>query len=217
MGYVVAQAGLEHAEALARADRPAVAVGQGDGADTALEKHAGAARQQHKPDQAEIADQEIIGDVFQRRLLGRRPDVPRRKVVFPPHRIFAEGCDASSALVEAEQRQRRDQHRGSEQERRGAIVKRLHPQPEVKADAAMHPGNGHDRGHQPYPGWLRDPERIKLLRIELLLAEQRLSEPRADDVRGDQRGDAQTEHKLQWFDRLPAELPALVQRPESKA
>ncbi len=55
---------------------------------------------------------------------------------------------------------------------------------------------------------------MKLLRIELLLAEQGLADPRADDMRGDERGDAQAEHKLQRFDRLPAELPALVQRPE---
>ena len=46
------------------------------------------------------------------------------------------------------------------------------------------------------------------------MAEQGLAEPHAGDMGDDQRGDAQAEHELQRLDRLPAELPALVQRPD---
>ena len=61
---------------------------------------------------------------------------------------------------------------------------------------------------------MRDPERIELLRIELFMAEQRLAEPGADDVGRDQRRDAQPQHELQRLDRLPAELPPLIERPD---
>ena len=46
------------------------------------------------------------------------------------------------------------------------------------------------------------------------MVKQRLAEPRAHDMGDDQRGDAQPEHELQRLDRLPAKLPALVQRPD---
>ena len=59
-------------------------------------------------------------------------------------------------------------------------------------------------------------KQIELLRVELLVSEQRLAEPHADDMGDDQRGDAQAEHELQRLDRLPAELPALVQRPDAE-
>ena len=57
---------------------------------------------------------------------------------------------------------------------------------------------------------------IKHLRIELFVSEQRLAEPHADDVGDDERGDAEAEHELQRLDRLPAELPALVKRPDAE-
>ena len=53
----------------------------------------------------------------------------------------AVGDDAASALVETEHGQRRNQHGGGEQERRCALVERLHPQPEIKPDAAVDPGD----------------------------------------------------------------------------
>ena len=125
--------------------------------------------------------------------------------------------DASSALIEAEHGQRRNQHRGGEQKRRRALVERLHPQPEIKSDAAVHPGDDQDRVHQPHLVGPYDPVGVEHLRIELFLSEQRLAEPHAGDVGDDQRRDAQAEHELQRLDRLPAKLPALVKRPDPEA
>ena len=48
------------------------------------------------------------------------------------------------------------------------------------------------------------------------MAVQRLAEPHADDMGDDERRDAQAEHELQRLDRLPAKLPALVQRPDAE-
>src|SRR4051794_41474563 len=69
MGHVVAQAGLEHAEAFRHPHRPAVAIRESDNAMAALVKRAHAAADQGKSDQAEITDQEIIGDLLQHALL----------------------------------------------------------------------------------------------------------------------------------------------------
>src|SRR5882724_6298240 len=71
MWNVVAQAGLEHAETLRHPDRPAIAVGQVDHAAAALMEGARALCQQGNDQEAEIADQEIIGDVVQDSLFGR--------------------------------------------------------------------------------------------------------------------------------------------------
>ena len=46
------------------------------------------------------------------------------------------------------------------------------------------------------------------------MAEQRLAETCTDDMGGDKRRDGQAERELQRLDRLPVELPALVQRPD---
>ena len=49
------------------------------------------------------------------------------------------------------------------------------------------------------------------------MSEQRLAEPDAGNMGDDQRGNAEAEHELERLDRLPAKLPALVQRPEAEA
>src|ERR1700760_2062652 len=80
----------------------------------------------------------------------------------------------------------------------------------------MDPGDGeHERDLHALER-MRDPEGIKLLRIKLLLREQALTEPRADDMKRDQRGDAKPQYQLQRLQRGPAELPALVERPQAK-
>ncbi len=43
-----------------------------------------------------------------------------------------------------------------------------------------------------------------------------MAEPHADNVGDDERRNAQAEHELQRLDGLPAELPALVKRPDPK-
>ena len=140
----------------------------------------------------------------------------RRKVIGLPLGTRA-GCGHTpSGLIEAEQGQRRHQHRCREQEGCGALEKCFHPQPEIQADAAVNPGDDQDGGHQPDLVWLRHPVRVKLLWIEFFISEQRLAETCADDVSDDQRRDAEAEHELQRFDRLPVKLPALVQRPEAE-
>ena len=70
----------------------------------------------------------------------------------------AVGDDASPALVKAEQRQRRNQHGGCEQERRRPVEEGLHPQPEIKPDAAVDPGDDKHARHQPDLVRPRHPE-----------------------------------------------------------
>jgi hypothetical protein len=171
---------------------------------------------EHHADQAEIEQQEIVGDVFQHGLFGRRADLLRRQVFRLPFGAPAVGDHAASALIEAEHRQRRHQYGGGEQQRRRALVERLHPQPEIKPDAAMDPGDQQCREHLPAPVRRRHPKGIELLRIGLFLTEQRPAEPDAGDVGDDQGRDAQAEHELQRLDRLPVKLPALVQRPDAE-
>ncbi len=166
MRDMMAQARLEHAQALRHPDRPAVAIGQADHAAAALGDRTHASRRQSQADQAEIADQEIVDDVVEHVLLGRGADLVWRKVVGPPLQIVGVVHDAASALIDAEHGQRRNQHRGGEQERRGAPVERLHPQPEVKPDRAVDPGDQEDREHQPDQMGPRHPEHVKLLRID---------------------------------------------------
>ena len=171
-------------------------------------------RQQDQPDQPEIADQEVIGDVLQHALFSRRADMLGREVLGLPLGVRTGFGDTPSRLIKAEQGQRRHQHRCRQQEGRGALEKYFHPQPEIQTDAAMNPGDDQNGGHQPDPVRLRDPERVKLLWIEFFIAEQRLAETCADDMGGNERRDAEAEHELQRLDRLPVKLPALVQRPD---
>ena len=120
-GHVVAQARFQHAEAFRHPNRAAIAIGQIDHAGAALGDRARAACQQHQSDQAEIADQEIIGDVIQHLLLGRRCRPAARERFCARHSAsVAVGDDGSAALIKPQQRQRRNQHRRGEQERRGA-------------------------------------------------------------------------------------------------
>ncbi len=212
--HVVAQAGLEHAEALGHADRAAVAVGEVDHAAAALVDGADTLGQQRDADQAEIAEQEIIRDATECLRLRRRTELalnvlraPFGVVVFDDH---------APALIETQHRERRNQHRCGEQIRRGPLVERSHPEPEIKSDAAMDPGDGHHREHQPDPVWLPDPIHEQHLRVEFFMSVECLAEPHADDVRDNECGDAEAEYELKRLDRLPAELPALIQCPDSE-
>src|SRR5260370_36097435 len=84
MRDVVAQARLEHAEALRHANRPAVAVGERDHAAAALVQRARAPYQQDKAEQAKISDQEILLDALQHGLVNRRTDLASGKTFRPP-------------------------------------------------------------------------------------------------------------------------------------
>ena len=158
-GHVVAQACLEHAQALRHPDRAAVAIGQVDHAAAALVAgRARRLRQQH--DDRAGRDSRSGNNRRCRPACPAGPRVPTcARVRFSARHslLVAVGCDGSPALIEAEHRQRRNQHRGGEQKRRGALEERLHPQPEIKADAAVHPGDDQDREHQPDPVRRRRP------------------------------------------------------------
>ena len=193
----------------------AVAIGEVDHAAAALIDGAGALGQQRDADQSEIADQGVVGDAIEHRLLLARPDLALRQVFRPPFAAVVVD-DLSSALIKAQHGERRNQYGRRQQERRGAFEERLHPEPEIEADAAVHPGDGHDREHQPDPVRRRDPVQKKHLRIELLMSVQRLAEPHADDVGDHQHRHAQAQHELQRLDRLPAELAAFVERPDAE-
>ena len=176
---------------------------------------AGALGQQRDAEQSEIEDQGVVGDAVEHRLLLPRPDLALRQVFRPPFAAVIVD-DVAAALIEAEHGQRRDQHGRRQQKRRGAFEERLHPEPEIEADAAVHPGDGHDREHQPDPVRRRDPMQKKHLRIELLMPVQRLAEPHADDMGDHQHRHAQAQHELQRLDRLPAELAAFVECPDAE-
>jgi hypothetical protein len=186
MRHIVAQARLEHAEAFRHAHRPAVAIRQDNHAMTALVQRAHAAPDQGQSDQAEIADQEIIGDAVKYTLLGWRADVLPGEIFGFPLRIAAFLNHHPPALIEAEHRQRRDQHRCGQQVRRGVFEERLHPQPEIQSDAAVNPGDDQDDEHQPHLVGPHDPIGVEHLRIELFVSEQRLSEPHAGQMGDDQ-------------------------------
>ena len=171
--------------------------------------------QQHEDEQAQIADQEIILDLAQDGLFGRRADLVRREILRPPFDAVVVD-DVSSALIKAQHGQRRNQHRHGEQKRRGNPVERLHPQPEMQTDTAMNPSDSDDRIHQPRLQRPHDPVRKEHLRIEFFVSEQRLPEPHSDNMGDDQRRNAQAQHELQRLDRLPAKLPALIQRPDAE-
>ena len=215
MRHVVAQARLEHAETLGHADGAAVAVGEIDHAAAALVDGAGAAGQQRDADQAEISEQEIVRDAIERLRFRTGADQALRLGLRAPFRAVVVD-DHAPALIEAQHGERRDQHRRGEQERRGAFVERPQPQPEIKPDAAVDPGDGHDREHHPDPVWRPDPVQEQYLRIEFLMSEQRLAEPDADDMGDDQHRHAEAEGELERLDRLPAELAAFVERPDAE-
>ncbi len=215
MGNVVAQARLEHAEAPGNAHRPAVAVGEVDHAAAALVDGAGAAGQQCYADQAEIAEQEKVRDAIERLRLSAGADLAHRLGLRAPFSAVIIDHHAP-ALIETQHGERRNQHRRGEQERRGAFVERPHPQPEIQPDAAMDPGDDHDRQHHPDPVWRPDPVQEQHLRIELFMFVQRLAEPDADDMGDDQHRHAEAECELQRLDRLPAELAAFVERPNAE-
>ncbi len=173
-------------------------------------------RQQRRADQAEVEPQRIVRDPVQCLLFRRRAHLPIGQIDCAPLRIAAFGDHLASALVEAKQRQRRDQHRSGEQERRGALIKPLQAQPEMQPDAAMHPGHQqHDRDLKAALG-LADPQYIELLGIEFFLAEQSLADACANDMEQDQERNAQAKHELQRLDRPPAEFATLVERPDAK-
>src|SRR5260370_39126834 len=98
MRDVVAQARLEHAEALRHANRPAVAVGERDHAAAALVQRARAPCQQDKAEQAKISDQEILLDALQHGWFNPRADSPRREMIRPPVNAVAV-VNGSYALV----------------------------------------------------------------------------------------------------------------------
>ncbi|MET4796935.1 hypothetical protein ABIF64_009113 [Bradyrhizobium japonicum] len=61
-----------------------------------------------------------------------------------------------------------------------------------------------------------DEEQIEFLRIEFLVSVQRVAEPDADHMGHDEGGDAQAQHELEWLDRPPAELAALIERVDAE-
>ena len=167
------------------------------------------------PMQAEISEQEIVRDAIERLRFGTGADQALRLGLRAPF-LAVIVDDHAPALIEAQHGERRNQHRRGEQERRGAFVERSHPQPEMESDAAMDPGDDHHREHHRDPVWRPDPVEEEHLRIQLLMPVQRLAEPDADDMGDDQHRYAEAECKLERLDRLPAELPAFVERPDAE-
>jgi len=82
----------------------------GDRAAAPFDEGARTSRQQDKTEQAEIADHHGAGDPVQDLLLRDRPDLALRKIVRPPVEVVAVGDDAATALIDTQERQRRNQH-----------------------------------------------------------------------------------------------------------
>jgi hypothetical protein len=191
MRDLMAKARLEYGQALWDPYGAAIAVGQADHAAAALVERTRSPCQENERDQAKIEDQEIIRELLQRGLLGRRAHDGLRQIGSSPFGAGAFGNNGPTGLVEAKHSQRRHQYSCGKQKRRCAFEKRLHPQPEIKADAAMDPGDDQNQKCHPHSVGPHDQISMKHLRIEFCLSEQRMAEPDADHVGDDQRRDAQ--------------------------
>jgi hypothetical protein len=117
---------------------------------------------------------------------------------------------------EAEQRQHRDQQRGGEQVRRGGRIPRLQAQPEVQAEAAMHPGDDEADGlaqpdhRREHPGRQHD-EAVGVVGVEQLVGHAR-----AQHVQHHERRHQQPEHELRRLPGMHAHGAPPVERPEGE-
>jgi hypothetical protein len=112
MRHLMAQARFQNGKTFGHPDFPAVAIGEGDHAASPFVEGANASRRKYQPDQSEIAEQEAIGDPFQRVLCTRRAQSVRREIGGTPFGVGALQGDRACPLVEAKQGKRRHQHRG---------------------------------------------------------------------------------------------------------
>ena len=167
MGNLVAEACLEHAQALRHANGP-VRIGQAHHAATALAQQANTARQKNKADRASVKQQEIIADRKEICPLRRGTDGPRSNHPSSPFRLFGKLDDRPSLLIVAEQRERWEKNRAGEQEWRQPPEERLQAQPETKADAAVNPDNDQEYGLAHAEIRPCDPESVQDLPIAFL-------------------------------------------------
>src|SRR6185437_16975063 len=122
-----------------------------------------------------------------------------------------------AALVIAEQRQRRQEHGGREQERLHARIEWLQPQPEMESDRAVNP---HDQeGDRLQRAGKRggDPEIGEDLRIALIEPEFAERDSGPDYMIGQEERNGEPECELGRLEPRPAEPAPLIERPEPKA
>ena len=108
--------GLEHAQALRHADRPALDVGELDQAATAFAQAAQTAGGKRHHEQPGVAVEQIIADVVDHHLVVRRADMALRKVLDAPIGVVAGIDDGPRSLIKTEHRDRGQQHGRREQE-----------------------------------------------------------------------------------------------------
>ena len=146
----------------------------------------------------------------------RRSNMRRRQVQRPPGRVNGVAPNLPLALGVAEERQRRQEHGCGKQEVLHPRIKGLERQPEVNPDAAVSP---HDQQQDRLeePGRRRRGKFVELLGVSLVGPEQAERDARAEDMVGEQERDRQAESELGGLHPGPAELAALVERPEAEA
>ena len=212
---VVAQARLEHRQPARHADRT-LRIGERHEALARLHQAAPTAGEEDQGKERREDDQRVVAVAREGGVLLARADVLRHEVLRLEGRIVDQGLDRHAATVEAEQGQRRDQHRDGEHEVAHARIERLEPQPEVDAEAAVDPHDQQQHGLEHAEAGRPDPELQQLLGVSLVGAEQGLRAARAEHVVDEQERDGEAEHELGCLRAREAEAAPREQRPEAE-
>src|SRR5262245_47309883 len=139
MRDAITQAGFKYAHALRYADWP-VRKRNRDDATAALTQGTHAARRENERDRCCVTQREIDeNDVLDDPRLRRRHAL---KVFLAPVGIFGELGNFAPTVVRAYHGKRRQQYGDGEKIWRRPVEGRLHPQPEIKTDAGVRPGDG---------------------------------------------------------------------------
>jgi hypothetical protein len=136
-----------------------------------------AARREHQADRAGVSEQEIVAQLHEIGPLGGSADPGRNQDLGTPLRLLRQLLDRPPLLIETEQRKDREQNGHAEQDGGDSRKKPLHPQPQVKPDAAVNPGNEKHRRLDHPQVRPRHPMQVQGLRIASLQPVQ--SDPQA--------------------------------------
>ena len=99
---------------------------------------------------------------------------------------------------EAAERGERHGDGDEQQDRRGGAVGRIEPQPEVQAEAAVHP---HQQQQRALQDGVLGPQARQLVEVVVLHAEEHVGDARVDDVREQQERNEQPEADLEQLPR----------------
>ena len=150
-------------------------------------------------------------------VLGFGPDAVRGRMARQPDRVLRRLQRPLAALVIAEQRERGQKHGDRKKQLLRAGIKRLEPQPEMDAEAAVNPDDQQQNRLQRAGNRRADPEFEQFLRIALLEPELAQRDAGADHMLGQQERNGEAEDELGRLQPRPPEMAPLVERPEAEA